>query len=315
MRIIECVPNFSEGRRPGVVGSIAAAVGSVAGAALLDTSADGDHNRCVLTVVGDPGAVAEAVFRCVRAAVELIDMERHQGGHPRIGAADVVPFIPVRGMSVGECVALARKLGERIAGELEVPVYFYGEAAAVPERRNLRDVRRGQYEGLKSEVERPGREPDVGPRRLHPTAGATIVGVRKPLLAYNIDLDSTDRSLADAIARKVRASSGGLPSVMAAGIEMSGRKRVQVSMNLTDTGVTPVHVAFEAVRDEAEARGMGVVESEVIGLVTLEALLDAVRHYLRLPGLRAEQVLEARLLDLLLEREAGRDEGRGVGGR
>jgi glutamate formiminotransferase len=307
-RIVECVPNFSEGRRPEVVESIATAVGSVAGAALLDTSADGDHNRCVLTVVGDPEAVAEAAFRGVRTAVDLIDMEKHQGGHPRIGAADVVPFIPVRGIDVAGCVGLARRLGERIAGELKVPVYFYGEAAAVPERRNLKDIRKGQYEALKSEVERPGREPDLGPRRLHPTAGATIVGVRKPLLAYNIDLSSTDKSLADAIARKVRTSSGGLPNVMAAGIEMSGRKRVQVSMNLTDTDVTPVHVAYEAVRGEAEARGVEVAESEVIGLVTLEALLDAVRHYLRLPGLKAEQVLEARLLDLLLQKEARRDD-------
>lgn len=305
VEIVECVPNFSEGRRPAVVEAIAASMQGVAGAALLDVSLDADHNRCVLTLVGSPDAVAEAVFRGVRTAAGLIDMERHQGGHPRVGAADVIPFIPVRGLDMSRCVDLARRVGERIARELEIPVYLYGEAAALPERRSLGAIRKGQYEALKVEIGRPERRPDFGPPRLHPTAGATIVGARKPLLAYNVDLATEEKTLADAIARKVRTSSGGLPGIMAAGIEMKERRRVQVSMNLTDTDVTPVQVAFEAVRREAEARGVEVAESEIIGLVTLEALLDAVRHYLRMPGLKAEQVLEARLLTLLLEERGG----------
>lgn len=299
-RIVECVPNFSEGRRAEVVKAIADAVASASGAMLLDASADADHNRCVLTLIGEPQAVAEAAFRGVRTAVDLIDMERHTGGHPRIGAADVVPFIPVRGVDMAACVALARSVGERVARELAVPVYLYGEAATVPGRRNLKDIRKGQYEGLKTEIAKAERKPDFGPARMHPTAGATIVGARKPLVAYNVDLSTADKALADAIARKVRASSGGLPNVMAAGIDMAERGRAQVSMNLTDTGVTPVHVAYEAVKESAGAAGADVVESEVIGLVPLEALLDVVRHYLRLPSLRADQVMEARLLDLAL---------------
>jgi len=302
LRLVECVPNFSEGRRPEVVGAIAEAMSSVAGAMVLDVSPDGDHNRAVITLVGRPESALEAAYRGVAKAVELIDMEKHTGGHPRIGAADVVPFVPVRGVTMEECVALARSLGERVARELGVPVYLYGEAASRPERRSLAHIRRGQYEGLKRSIAEPDRHPDFGPPQLHPTAGATIVGARKPLLAYNVDLDTTDRALADRIARAVRASSGGLPHVMAAGIDMRARGRVQVSMNLTDTEVTPVQTAFEAVRREAEAAGVAVAGSEVVGLVTLEAVLDAVRHYLKAPDLRADQVLEARLLGHLVER-------------
>lgn len=300
-KIVECVPNFSEGRRPEVVEAIARPIRETRGAVLLDVSADPDHNRSVFTMVGSPEAMLEAAFRGARAAVDLIDMERHQGGHPRIGAADVIPFIPVRGVDMAECVALARQLGERVAGELGVPVYLYGEAATRPERRNLRDLRQGQYEGLKNEIARPERLPDYGPPRMHPTAGASIVGARKPLLAFNVNLAPGDKTVADAVARKVRASSGGLPQVMAAGIRLEDRGLAQVTMNLTDTEVTPAQVAFEAVKTEAAARGATVTESEIVGLVTLEALLDVVRASLQVPNLKVEQVLEARLLDLLLE--------------
>jgi len=297
-KLVECVPNFSEGRRPEVYEAIAAAVSARAaeGVRLIDTAPDPDHNRTVVTFVGPPAAAAEAAFDACAVATRLIDMERHQGDHPRIGATDVVPFIPVRGLEMAECVALARDLGRRIAGELGVPVYLYEEAALRPERRSLPDIRRGQYEGLKLAIATdPARAPDYGPPRLHPTAGATVVGARWPLIAFNVNLTTPDLSVARDIARTIRESSGGLPCLRAIGVFLAERNQAQVSMNLVNFRVTPIQTAFEAVRSEAEKRGVGVAGSEIIGLVPAEALAQAAAHFLKVEGFRPAQMLESYL--------------------
>ncbi len=309
-KLVECVPNFSEGRRPEVYGAIAAAVSARAteGVRLIDTAPDPDHNRTVITFVGPPAAAAEAAFDACAVATRLIDMERHQGDHPRIGATDVVPFIPVRGLEMAECVTLARDLGRRIAGELGVPVYLYEEAALRPERRSLPEIRKGQYEGLKLAIATdPARAPDYypaspggpgspvpppAPPRLHPTAGATVVGARWPLIAFNVNLTTPDLSVARDIARTIRESSGGLPCLRAIGIFLAERNQAQVSMNLINFRMTPIHTAFEAVRSEAEKRGVGVAGSEIIGLVPAEALAQAAAHFLKVEGFRPAQMLE-----------------------
>ena len=300
-KLVECVPNFSEGRRPEVYGAIAAAVSarSSEGVRLIDTAPDPDHNRVVITFVGPPEAVAAAAFDACEVATRLIDLGQHQGDHPRIGATDVVPFIPLRGLAMAECVTLARDLGRRISAELAIPVYLYEEAALRPERRSLPDIRRGQYEGLKVEVGRdPGRAPDfapAGPLRLHPTAGATVVGARWPLIAFNVNLTTPDLAVAREIARAVRESSGGLPCVRAIGVFLAGTSQAQVSMNLTNHRVTPIHRAFEAVRQEAEKRGAGVSGSEIIGLVPAEAMAEAAAHFLKVEGFGPRQLLESHL--------------------
>ncbi|MEW6082857.1 MAG: glutamate formimidoyltransferase [Bacillota bacterium] len=300
MRLVECVPNFSEGRDKRIIEQIARSL-RVPGATLLDYSWDEDHNRSVMTVVGEAEAVAEAAFQGVRTAVSLIDMEGHRGDHPRMGAADVVPFVPVRGVTMEDCVGLAKSVGQRIAQELEVPVYLYGEAASTPERRSLGHVRRGQYEGLKEGIHLPERCPDYGPTRMHPSAGATAVGARMPLVAFNINLASADLDLAKRISRHIRTSSGGLPHIMATAVALRQRGEVQVSMNLTDPSVTSLHRAYQAVREEAEAAGVALSGSEIIGLVPLEVLLESLRHFLQAGDLSAAQVMEARLLEELME--------------
>lgn len=297
MRLVECVPNFSEGRDRAVIGAIAEAL-EVPGARLLDCSWDADHNRCVMTVVGEPEAVAEGAFRGVKVAVELIDMEKHRGDHPRIGAADVVPFIPVRGVTLHDCVRLVKGLGERIGREIQVPVFLYGDAA---DGRMLVDIRRGQYEGLKSQIGKPGRRPDFGPCALHPSAGATAVGARNPLVAFNVNLATTDMDLARAIARDVRTSSGGFPYVMATAVTLRQKGEVQVSMNLTDPSITSIHKVFEYIRQRAMRSGVEVSGSEIIGLVPLDALMDTLKVVLRLEDFKATQVLEARLMENLFE--------------
>lgn len=294
-KLIECIPNFSEGRRSEVIDALTAAVRAhqADGVRLLDVMPDADHNRVVITFLGPPGPVLEAAFDACRTASEHIDLETHRGSHPRIGATDVVPLVPVRRATMSECVDLARGLGARIASELGVPVYLYEEAARRPDRRSLVAIRRGQYEGLKTAVALdPDRAPDFGPARLHPSAGATVVGARWPLIAYNVNLATADLEVAKEIARTVRESSGGLPSVRAIGLSLAERGLTQVSMNLTNYHETPVHVAFEAVRREAAARGVEVVESEVVGLVPAEALAQAAARYLRLVGFQPKQLLE-----------------------
>ncbi len=298
-QLIECVPNFSEGRNEDTVRALVAAVRSVRGVFLLDEEMDRDHHRSVLTFAGPPEAVAEAAFQATKVAIDLIDLRQHQGGHPRVGATDVVPFVPVRGATMEDCVALAKKLGKRIGEELSVPVFLYERAASRPDRAPLEAIRRGGLEGLADRMREPAWAPDFGPPTLHPTAGATVVGARPPLIAYNVNLQTDDLAIAKAIAKTIRASSGGLPSLKAIGVALPSRRLVQVSMNLTNFEETPIQVAFEAVRREAERLGVQVVGSEVIGLVPQKALVQVSEWYLKLDRFDLAQVLEARMEKVL----------------
>ncbi len=291
--IVECVPNFSEARRPEVIEAIIAAISSVPGVVLLDRHSDIDHNRTVLTFVGEPQAVAEAAFRSIAKSAELIDLNHHTGEHPRIGAADVVPFIPVQGISMEECIQLARQVGERVGKELGIPVYLYEEAATRPERKNLENIRRGQYEGLKQEIENnPERFPDFGPHKLGP-AGATVIGARHFLIAYNVYLTTDDVTIAKKIAKTIRFSSGGLRYVKALGMLVEGR--AQVSMNLTNFRETAIAQVVEMIRREAARYGVTVHHSELVGLIPQDALVDAAVWYLQLDQFEQEQILERRL--------------------
>lgn len=294
--LIECVPNFSEGRDLAKVDAIVAAMAGVASAWVLDRTNDEDHNRSVVTLAGEPDAVAEAALRGIGKAVELIDMTRQRGVHPRIGAADVVPFVPLEGVSMADCATLARGVGQEIWKRYRVPVYFYEAAATRPDRVNLENVRKGQCEALREQALRdPERAPDIGGPGLHPTAGATAVGARKILIAYNVYLDTLDVSVAKGIARAIRASSGGLRFVKAMGVEMKSRGAAQVSINLTDFEVTPLHRVFEAVRAEAARRGRKVTSSEIIGLVPRKALELPAGCDLLLENFSPDRILENRL--------------------
>jgi len=290
-RLVECVPNFSEGRRKEVIDALAAAVAGTRRVHLLDRTADVDHNRCVLTFAGPPEPVLAAMEAAVRVALERIDMEQHEGQHPRIGAVDVIPFVPLGETTLAECVELARAFGARIAAEFELPVYLYAQAATRPDRVVLADLRRPQYEGLKALIGQRGREPDFGPPRLHPTAGAVAVGARPFLIAYNINLESRDLDLAKRIAHRVRERSGGLPRVQALGLYLEDLHCAQVSMNLLDHAVTPMWLVWETVRDLAAAEGVELRESELIGLAPLAALV-AVADHLEIP---TELPVEGRL--------------------
>lgn len=294
--LVECVPNFSEGRNKSVVQQIVAEISRDRGIRLLDQEMNADHNRSVVTFVGESDAVLEAAVRGVRRASELIDMRRHHGEHPRMGATDVLPFVPVGGTTLERCVELARKAGERIGTELGIPVYLYEAAATRPARQNLADVRRGEYEGIARELgTNPDRDPDFGPRAIHPGAGATAVGARLPLLAFNVNLGTPDVEVARRIAKAIRFQTGGLRYVKALGFELKERGIVQVSMNLVNTWGTPVHRVFALIRDEAERYGVHIVGSEVVGLVCQDALIDAAEHHLRLENFQREQILENRL--------------------
>jgi glutamate formiminotransferase/formiminotetrahydrofolate cyclodeaminase len=291
--LVECIPNFSEARRPEVVEAILADITSVANISLLNHSSDNDHNRTVVTFAGPPSAVEEAAFRAIRKAAKLIDLDQHSGSHPRLGATDVVPFVPISDISMQDCIQMARRLGERVGNELNIPVYLYEEAATSPERINLENIRRGQYEGLKVEIEtKPERRPDFGPAHLGP-AGATVIGARHPLIAFNVYLDSDDISIAKAIARKIRTSSGGLPSVKALGMLVEGR--AQVSMNLTNFRQTSVGRVVEEIRNETGRMGTKIHHSELIGLIPQEALIDSAVGYLQLQGFQPDQILEYQL--------------------
>ncbi len=295
--LVECVPNFSEGRRPAVIEAIAAAIRAhaAAGIRLLDIESDADHNRSVFTVVGPPQAMMEAAFDAIRTAAGLIDLEQHRGAHPRIGATDVVPFVPLRGVEMADCVTLARQLGQRVGEELQIPVYLYEAAATRPDRVNLADIRRGEYEGLKTEIGvNPDRRPDFGPCRLGP-AGATVIGARTFLIAFNVYLTTPDVEIARKIAKTVRQSSGGLRYVKALGLSVNGK--AQVSMNLTDFEKTPIHVAVELIRREAQRYGVTIESSELVGLIPQQALLDAAVWYLQLDNFRPNMVLENRLIE------------------
>ena len=305
--LIECVPNFSEGRRPEIVAEIVAAIRAVRGAHLLDSEMDADHNRSVVTFVGAPAPVLEAAFAAIAAAARLIDMDQQRGVHPRIGASDVVPFVPIRDASLDDCVGLARELGARVGRELQIPVYLYEAAAARPERRNLADVRRGEYEGLKQQLGiDPDRAPDYGPATMG-RAGATAIGARLPLVAYNIYLNTADARVAQQVARAVRHSNGGLRHCKALGLLVDGR--AQVSINLTDFRATPIQRVFELVCAEAARYGAAPTESEIVGLVPEDALLDAAEHYLRLNRFSRDQLLERRIATVLAAKVGGVDQG------
>jgi glutamate formiminotransferase len=311
-RIVECVPNFSEGRRAEVVARLVEAVEEVEGALVLGTHVDPDHNRSVITFVAPPETVVAAALSVVARAAELIDLNAHAGQHPRMGACDVLPFVPVRGVSVEECVALAREAGERVWRELGIPVYFYESAATRPERRNLADVRRGGFELLREQIGTvPERAPDVGETRLHPTAGALIVGVRPLLIAYNVTLKTADVGIARRIARAVRERDGGLLHLKALGFELESRGVVQVSMNLTSYERTNLHQAFEAVRCEAEASGVEVIASEVVGLVPQAALDRAAAHFLKLENYSPDLRLENRIAAAIERRKGEGGKGKG----
>ncbi|HVA93843.1 MAG TPA: glutamate formimidoyltransferase [Candidatus Dormibacteraeota bacterium] len=295
-RLIECVPNFSEGRDLAKVDAIAEAMSGVPGAWVLDRTSDSDHNRSVITLAGEPESVAEAAVRGVGKAAELIDMTHQTGEHPRIGATDVLPFVPLEGVSIEQCAALARSVGREIWERYRIPVYFYEAAATRPDRVNLENVRKGQFEGLREDALRdPDRSPDIGEPRLHPTAGATAVGARKLLIAYNIHLNTNDVSIAKEIARAIRFSSGGLRHVKAIGVDLRARGHAQVSINLTDFEQTPMHRVFAMVKREAERHGCAVAGSEIIGLIPRKAIELAAEYYLQLENFSAERVLENRL--------------------
>ncbi|MGB2792015.1 MAG: glutamate formimidoyltransferase [Candidatus Acidiferrales bacterium] len=295
-RLIECVPNFSEGRDAAKIDALVAAMQSVEGVYVLDRESDADHNRCVITLAGEPEPVAEAALRGVGKALELIDLTKHSGAHPRLGATDVVPFIPVDGVSIEDCVALAKKVGHEIWNRYKIPVYFYESAAARPDRTNLENVRKGQFEGVSEEVlKNPDRAPDVGDPRLHPTAGAAIVGARKFLIAYNINLNTPDVSIANKIAKAIRFSSGGLRYVKSMGVDLRARHLAQVSINMTDYEQTPLHRVFEMVRSEAARYGASIVGSEIVGLIPKRAIEMTADFFLQFENFSPAQVFENRL--------------------
>jgi glutamate formiminotransferase/formiminotetrahydrofolate cyclodeaminase len=291
--LVECVPNFSEGRDKSKVDAIIESM-KLDGVYLLDREMDADHNRCVITLVGDRSAIQEAAIRGVGKAAELIDLNHHQGAHPRLGAADVVPFIPIEGVSIADCIAMARQVGEQIWSRYKVPVYLYESAATSPERQNLENIRRGQFEGIRNDIAtNPARRPDFGEARLHPTAGACVVGARKFLIAYNIFLNTPDVEVAKKVAKAVRFSTGGLRFVKAAGFLVRGQ--AQVSMNLTDFEQTPIHRVFEMVRREAERHGVAPASSEIVGLIPKKALEQAAEWFLQVENFDSSLVLENRL--------------------
>ena len=295
--LIECVPNISEGRDRAVIDAIAAAVRNVPGVRLLDVSSDTSHNRSVLTFVGDREAVRQGVRALFEAVLPRIDLRRHQGEHPRMGAVDVVPFIPLRGSTTEDCVALAREAGAEIAEHFGIPVYLYEDAATAEHRRNLADVRKGQFEGFAEKMKDPRWAPDFGPKQPHPSAGAVAVGARPFLIAYNINLGTRDLAIADRIAKAIRHMSGGFRYVKAMGVELAERGQVQVSINMTNFKKTPLHRVFECVKSEAERHGVPIVGSEIVGLTPADALFAAAEHYLRLEKFTPEQVLETKLLE------------------
>jgi glutamate formiminotransferase len=298
MPIIESIPNLSEGRRPEVLERIAEAIRAIPGVTLLDHSSDPSHNRSVYTLVGDADGVKRATLAIFEHAVPAIDLRTHQGEHPRLGAVDVVPFVPIEGITMAECVAIAKEVGAAVAERFKVPVYLYEEASANPARKNLEDIRRGEFEGLSEKMKRPEWIPDFGPALPHPSAGATVIGARMPLIAYNINLDTSRLDVAKKIAAAIRHSSGGLRYVKAMGIHLDDRRLAQVSMNLTNYEKTPIFRVFEMVKREAERYGVGILESEIVGLVPSAALLSAAEFYLQIERFGADQVLENRLRTL-----------------
>jgi glutamate formiminotransferase / formiminotetrahydrofolate cyclodeaminase len=296
LKLIECVPNFSEGRRQDVIRAIAEAIRSTPGVTLLDVESNPDHNRSVISFVGEPGPVKEAALASAAKAIDLIDLNKHKGEHPRMGAVDVVPFVPLSGATTEDCISLAKDFGRELGTRFHVPVFLYEEAATVPERRNLADVRAGEFEGLREKIGKdPSKKPDYGPEMIHPKAGATAVGAREILIAYNVDLGTSDLGIAKKIAHQLRSKDGGLAYVKALGFELKERGLVQVSMNLTDYHKSQLFKAYELVKLFADRYGVPVVGSEIVGLTPMDALVDSAEFYLRLENFNRDQILEKRL--------------------
>jgi glutamate formiminotransferase len=295
MAVIECVPNISEGRRQDVISKLADSLRAVPGMRVLDVQSDATHNRSVFTLAGDAAAMSAGIPTLFEGAIESIDLTAHQGEHPRMGVVDVTPFIPIDGVTMAECVALAKSIAQDVASRFSLPIFLYEEASANPARKNLEDIRRGEFEGLAAKMAKPEWAPDYGPAAPHPTAGASVIGARMPLIAYNINLATNRLDVAKKIASAIRMSSGGLRYVKAMGIPLEDRGIVQVSMNLTNYEKTPIFRVFDLVKREAERYGVNVLESEIVGLVPAAALRQSVEYYLRLEGFSADQVLENKL--------------------
>ncbi|MBW9279845.1 glutamate formimidoyltransferase [Bacteroides fragilis] len=296
-KIVECVPNFSEGRDLKKIDRIVAPFRACAGVKLLDYSNDEDHNRLVVTLVGDPEALRDAVIEAIGVAVELIDLNHHQGQHPRMGAVDVVPFIPIKNVTMDEAVSLSREVGEKVAGLYHLPVFLYEKSATAPHRENLAAVRKGEFEGMAEKIKLPEWQPDFGPADRHPTAGTVAIGARMPLVAYNINLSTDNLEIATKIARNIRHINGGLRYVKAMGVELKERNITQVSINMTDYTRTALYRAFELVRIEARRYGVTIIGSEIVGLVPMEALIDTASYYLGLENFSMQQVLESRIME------------------
>lgn len=296
-KIVECVPNFSEGRDLKKIDRIVAPFRARAGVKLLDYSNDEDHNRLVVTLVGEPEALRDAVIEAIGVAVELLDLNHHQGQHPRMGAVDVVPFIPIKNVTMDEAVSLSREVGEKVAGLYHLPVFLYEKSATAPHRENLAAVRKGEFEGMAEKIKLPEWQPDFGPADRHPTAGTVAIGARMPLVAYNINLSTDNLEIATKIARNIRHINGGLRYVKAMGVELKERNITQVSINMTDYTRTALYRAFELVRIEARRYGVTIIGSEIVGLVPMEALIDTASYYLGLENFSMQQVLESRIME------------------
>jgi glutamate formiminotransferase len=295
-KIVECVPNFSEGRNQGVIAALVREAGTVPGVTLLDYTSDANHNRSVFTLAGDPEHIAEAAFRLCKTAKENIDLTKHRGEHPRMGAADVIPFIPLKDTTIEECTAISLKAAERIWAELGIPVFLYEDSARTPARRNLADIRKGQFEGMPEKLLKDEWAPDFGERKIHPTAGITAVGARMPLIAFNVNLGTSDIAVAASIAKTVRAMNGGYKYCKAIGVMLEDRKIVQVSMNMVNYEGTPLYRVFEAIRFEAARWGVPIIGSEVVGLTPAKALIDCAEYYLKIEKFDYQrQVLENHL--------------------
>ncbi len=304
--LVECIPNFSDARRPEVIEAIMQEIQSVPNVHILDRHSDNDHNRTVVTYIGSPEAVEEAAFLAIKKAAELINLDEHQGEHPRMGATDVVPFVPISDISMKDCIEMAQRLAQRVGSELSIPVFLYEEAAVIPEKKNLESIRKGQYEAIKEEIgTTPVRTPDFGPNQVG-TAGATVIGARQPLIAYNVYLTTNDVNIAQKIARTIRNSTGGLRFVKAMGVLVDGR--AQVSMNLTNFNKTPIAQVVEMIRREAQRYGVGILSSELVGLIPQAALTDAAQWYTQLDGFEQNQILEQKLFEIMLNTPSAQPE-------
>jgi len=296
-KLVECVPNVSEGRREDIIETLKDEILSVKDIKLLDYSSDIDHNRSVFTFVGSPKNVLEAAYRLASKSLELIDLNKHRGEHPRIGAIDVIPFVPIKNVTMNDCIMITRGLGRRLGENLNLPVYLYEEATTVSHRRNLANIRRGEFEGLHEKMKDPKWKPDFGPDKPHPAGGATAIGARVPLIAFNVNLNTKDTNIAKIIAKAIREKDGGFPCVKALGLELKDKDLTQVSMNLTNYKVTPVYKVFDRIVELAKENEVEVVESELIGLIPIDATSQIISHYLKLPDFKSDRILEYKIFN------------------